>query len=78
MNYHMYNNNYSSHAELVEVDLLTREFLETNKCYILDCEAKVFVWMGRNTPLDERKSASGAADVILHPFFNVEIIKCLQ
>ena len=77
MNYHTYNNNYSGHAELVEVDLLTREFLETNKCYILDCEAKVFVWMERNT-LDERKSVSGGVEVILHPFFNVEIIKCPQ
>jgi len=66
-------------TEPVETDSLTREFLDTNKCYILDCGAEVFVWMGRNTPLDERKSASVAAEVILHPiFFNAEIIKCLQ
>jgi len=37
--------------------------LETNKCYIIDCGLEVFAWMGRNTSLDERKSASGAAEV---------------
>ncbi|KAB5552656.1 hypothetical protein DKX38_009967 [Salix brachista] len=52
-------------AEPVEADSLTREFLDTNKCYILDCGAEVFVWMGRNTPLDERKSASGAAEELV-------------
>jgi gelsolin len=86
----MYNNdvvltNYLLHesvekgqAEPVEADSLTRELLDTNKCYILDCGVEVFVWMGRNTSLDERKSASGAAEVILYPIFNMEIIECLQ
>ncbi|KAH9653842.1 Villin-4 [Citrus sinensis] len=46
-------------------DSLTRDLLETNKCYILDCGIEVFVWMGRNTSLDERKSASGAAEELL-------------
>ena len=49
----------------VEADSLTRELLDTNKCYLLDCGMEVFVWMGRNTSLDGRKSASGAAEVIL-------------
>ncbi|KAJ6408829.1 hypothetical protein OIU84_008515 [Salix udensis] len=49
-------------AEPVEADSLTWEFLDTNKCYTLDCGAEVFVWMGRNTTLDERKSASRAAE----------------
>ncbi|WRX35029.1 Villin headpiece - like 4 [Theobroma cacao] len=49
----------------VEADSLTRELLETNKCYILDCGLEVFVWMGRSTPLDERKSASGAAEELI-------------
>ncbi|XVF34161.1 hypothetical protein REPUB_Repub18cG0034700 [Reevesia pubescens] len=52
--------------ELVEADSLTRELLYTNKCYILDCGLEVFVWMGRNTSLDERKSASGAAEELIH------------
>jgi gelsolin len=50
-------------ADPIETDSLTKELLDTNKCYILDCGLEVFVWLGRNTPLDERKSASGATDV---------------
>lgn len=50
--------------ESVEADSLARELLDTNKCYILDSGAEVFVWMGRNTSLDERKGASRAAEVI--------------
>lgn len=49
----------------VEGDSLTRDLLETNKCYLLDCGIEVFVWMGRNTSLDERKNASGAAEELL-------------
>ncbi|KAL8136385.1 hypothetical protein V2J09_002386 [Rumex salicifolius] len=52
-------------ADPLENESLTRELLDTNKCYILDCGAEVFVWMGRNTSLDERKSASGAAEDLL-------------
>ncbi|XP_021277687.1 villin-4 isoform X2 [Herrania umbratica] len=49
----------------VEADSLTRELMDTNKCYILDCGLEVFVWMGRSTALDERKSASGAAEELI-------------
>ncbi|PHT48029.1 hypothetical protein CQW23_12237 [Capsicum baccatum] len=52
-------------AEPVEIESLTRELLDTNGCYIIDCGIEVFVWMGRNTSLDERKTASGAADELL-------------
>ncbi|GAV76012.1 Gelsolin domain-containing protein/VHP domain-containing protein, partial [Cephalotus follicularis] len=52
-------------AEPVEADTLTRELLDTNICYILDCGLEVFVWMGRNTSLDERKSASEAAEELI-------------
>ncbi|XWS28120.1 hypothetical protein CRYUN_Cryun25bG0038100 [Craigia yunnanensis] len=52
-------------AEPVEADSLTRELLDTNKCYILDCGLEVFVWMGRNTSLDERKSASRATEELI-------------
>lgn len=51
-------------AKPFEADPLTRELLDTNKCYLLDCGLEVFVWMGRNTSLDERKTASGAAEVM--------------
>ncbi|XP_022755445.1 villin-4-like isoform X2 [Durio zibethinus] len=52
-------------AEPVEADSLTRVLLNTNKCYILDCGLEVFVWMGRNTSLDERKSASRALEELI-------------
>ena len=58
-------------AEPVQDDSLTRELLDTNKCYILDCGLEVFVWMGRNTSLDERKNASSAAEV--SPSFSCQI-----
>ncbi|KAK1290065.1 Villin-4 [Acorus calamus] len=51
--------------EPVQSDSLTRELLDTNKCFVLDCGAEVFVWMGRSTSLEDRKSASSAAEEIL-------------
>lgn len=50
----------------IEADSWTRELLDTYKCYILDCGSEVFVWMGRNTSLDQRKAASTAADELLN------------
>lgn len=41
---------------------LSKGMLESNKCYILDCGAEIFVWMGRITSLEERKAASVAAE----------------
>ncbi|XP_019197919.1 PREDICTED: villin-4-like isoform X1 [Ipomoea nil] len=52
--------------EPVDADSLTKDMLDTNRCYILDCGIEAFVWMGRNTSLDERKTASVAADELLH------------
>lgn len=42
---------------------LTKSVLENNKCYLLDCGAEVFVWVGRVTQIDERKAAIQAAEV---------------
>ncbi|KAI7753963.1 hypothetical protein M8C21_029095, partial [Ambrosia artemisiifolia] len=50
------------HAEPVDAEPLTRELLDTNKCYILDCGLEIYVWLGRSTSLDERKAASGATE----------------
>ncbi|KAG5559194.1 hypothetical protein RHGRI_008940 [Rhododendron griersonianum] len=52
-------------AEPVGADSLTKELLDTKRCYLLDCGLEVFVWMGRSTSLDERKSASGAAEELV-------------
>ncbi|KAI3472199.1 hypothetical protein Pfo_029687 [Paulownia fortunei] len=41
---------------------LSKSILENNKCYLLDCGAEVFVWVGRVTQVDERKAAIQAAE----------------
>ncbi|KAK1366770.1 Villin-4 [Heracleum sosnowskyi] len=66
--------------EPVDVNSLTRELLDTYKCYLLDCGSEVFVWMGRNTSLDERKSASSAAEELLRtvPRSKVHIIRVME
>ncbi|KAE8664089.1 Villin-2 [Hibiscus syriacus] len=37
---------------------LLKDLLENKKCYLLDCGAEVFVWVGRATHIDDRKTAS--------------------
>jgi len=49
--------------EQIIFESLARELLEPNKCYLLDCGAEMYVWMGRSTSLQERKGASNAAEV---------------
>ncbi|XP_022997656.1 villin-4-like isoform X1 [Cucurbita maxima] len=52
--------------EPLDADSLTRDLLETQKCYILDSGFDVFAWMGRNTSLDDRKKATAAAEKLVH------------
>ncbi|OMO84328.1 Villin headpiece [Corchorus capsularis] len=44
---------------------LQKDMLERDKCYMLDCGAEVFVWMGRNTSVTERKTSISAAEDFL-------------
>ncbi|XP_027367156.1 villin-2-like isoform X2 [Abrus precatorius] len=44
---------------------LSKSLLENNKCYLLDCGAEVFVWVGRVTQVEERKAACQAAEEFL-------------
>ncbi|CAH8358418.1 unnamed protein product [Eruca vesicaria subsp. sativa] len=44
---------------------LTKSMLENTKCYLLDCGAEVFIWVGRVTQVDERKAASQSAEEYL-------------
>ncbi|KAJ6795206.1 villin-2 [Iris pallida] len=46
----------------LEEGTLTKGMLENNKCYLLDCGAEIFVWTGRITQVEDRKSASKAAE----------------
>ncbi|XP_054809199.1 villin-2-like isoform X3 [Prosopis cineraria] len=41
---------------------LSKSLLENNNCYILDCGAEVFLWVGRVTQVEERKSACQAVE----------------
>ncbi|OVA02671.1 Villin headpiece [Macleaya cordata] len=50
----------------VGTDPLKKEMLSSDKCYMLDCETKNFVWMGRRTSITERKSSISALEVILN------------
>ncbi|XP_057866984.2 villin-4 isoform X1 [Cryptomeria japonica] len=52
-------------AKPVDTQSLTRELLDTNKCYLVDSGVEIFVWMGRSTTLEERKSASSAAEELI-------------
>ncbi|XP_020224778.1 villin-1 isoform X2 [Cajanus cajan] len=36
----------------------SKEMLETDKCYMLDCDSEIFVWMRRQTLLTERRTAT--------------------
>ncbi|XP_073150097.1 villin-4-like [Henckelia pumila] len=49
----------------VDADSLTRELLDSYKCYLVDCGAEAFVWMGKNTSLTARKAASKTVDEVL-------------
>ncbi|KAK4755401.1 hypothetical protein SAY87_009158 [Trapa incisa] len=46
-------------------DELSKSLLENNKCFLLDCGDEIFVWVGRVTQVDERKTASQAAEEFL-------------
>jgi len=41
---------------------LTKAVLENTKCFLLDCGAEMFVWVGRVTQLEDRKAATKAVE----------------
>ncbi|XP_057500774.1 villin-2-like isoform X2 [Actinidia eriantha] len=41
---------------------LSKSMLENNKCYLLDCGAEIYVWVGRVTQVEDRKASSQAAE----------------
>ncbi|KAL4632633.1 hypothetical protein ACB092_04G065500 [Castanea dentata] len=51
-------------VKIVENEL-SKSLLENNKCYLLDCGAEVFVWIGRVTQVEERKAAIQVAEEFL-------------
>lgn len=57
--------NPDGEVKVVEGEL-SKDLLENNKCYLLDCGAEVFVWVGRVTQVEERKAACQAAEVDMY------------
>ncbi|KAM3335891.1 hypothetical protein ACQJBY_030057 [Aegilops geniculata] len=41
---------------------LTKTVLENTRCFLLDCGAEMFVWVGRVTQLEDRKAATKAVE----------------
>lgn len=58
-------NRITLQGKLCEVgaESLTKEMLEADKCYMLDCDSDIFVWMGRGSLLTERRTSISAAEV---------------
>ncbi|AQL06532.1 Villin-2 [Zea mays] len=46
----------------LEDTVLTKSILENTKCFLLDCGAELFVWVGRVTQVEDRKAASAAVE----------------
>ncbi|XP_022148363.1 villin-1 [Momordica charantia] len=46
-------------------DILNKEMLETDKCYMLDCDSQIFIWIGKHTSVTERKTSISAVEDFL-------------
>ncbi|CAM0885118.1 unnamed protein product [Alopecurus aequalis] len=55
---------YSINAGQLKLEdiALTKAVLENTRCFLLDCGAEMFVWVGRVTQLEDRKAATKAVD----------------
>jgi hypothetical protein len=47
----------------LEDTALTKAVLENTKCFLLDCGAEIYVWVGRVTQMEDRKTATKAVEV---------------
>ncbi|XP_073114819.1 villin-1 [Elaeis guineensis] len=50
----------------IDAPSLNRGMLSSDKCYMLDCDAEIFIWMGRMTLVSERKASISAIEEIVH------------
>ncbi|KAL8140970.1 hypothetical protein V2J09_006991 [Rumex salicifolius] len=46
-------------------DSLHKKLLSNDKCYMLDCEAEVYIWMGKITSVSERKNSISTVEGFL-------------
>ncbi|XP_042001332.1 villin-4-like [Salvia splendens] len=49
----------------VQANSLAKELLDSTKCYVLDCGMEVFVWVGKSTSLEDRKTLSSTVHELL-------------
>ncbi|KAJ3693447.1 hypothetical protein LUZ60_008927 [Juncus effusus] len=49
----------------VNTETLSKDLLETNKCYLLQSGYEIYVWMGKKTSLADKKGTSIAAEGLL-------------
>ncbi|CAH2060092.1 unnamed protein product [Thlaspi arvense] len=56
---------YRGNLHLTGTSSLIKDMLEKNKCYMLDSDSEVFVWLGRNTSLTERKTSISSSEDFL-------------
>ncbi|KAH0462408.1 hypothetical protein IEQ34_009983 [Dendrobium chrysotoxum] len=45
---------------------LAKGLLSSDRCYLLDCDAEIFLWMGKTTLVSERKAAILAVEEFMH------------
>ncbi|XP_072986013.1 villin-1 isoform X1 [Typha latifolia] len=50
----------------VETPSLDKAILSSDNCYMLDCGAEIFVWMGKTTLISERKTNVSAIEDYMH------------
>ncbi|XP_078178106.1 villin-1-like isoform X2 [Carex rostrata] len=50
----------------VEGDTLDRAMLSSDKCYLLDCYSKLYLWMGKTTPSSEKKASITSVEAYVH------------
>lgn len=49
---------------------MSKDVLDSSKCYVLDCGNEIYTWAGRNTSLDARKAAISIVEAsIAYPSF---------
>ncbi|XP_024360709.1 villin-2 isoform X1 [Physcomitrium patens] len=44
---------------------ISKDALDSSKCYVLDCGTELYLWAGRNTSLDARKAAISTAEGLI-------------
>ncbi|GLT52033.1 hypothetical protein SLA2020_253960 [Shorea laevis] len=56
---------YQKKLVQVATSSLNKDILEKDKCFLLDCDTEIFVWLGRVTSVTERKTSISAAEDFL-------------